>query len=446
MTHFENNLGYEDMKSGRESTVLFLIDRLHCTEGGAEGMVHKLCRSLPAYGFRCMVATFWAGEGVTQKFPCPVHIVPLSSMYGRNSLRCAREFASLLRKERVEIVHTFFPASDLWGGMVARLSGCPIVISSRRDMGILRSRKHRLSYRFANHIFDQVQAVSETVRQFCIASDHVPADKVVTVHNGVDLDAIDTAAPADRRASFGAHESQPVVSTVANVRHIKGIDILVQAAAVVVRKIPNAIFAVIGGAIQEPEYCNSVQAAIKRMDVERNFRFLGTRTDVYALLKQSDIFCLPSRSEGMSNALLEAMACRLPCVATTVGGNPEVIVEGLNGFLVPVEDSAAIAARIMNLLRDTEHARQMGEEGRRLVESRFTLHHVAQRLNRLYRDLLRRRGLISDSDSTSTIHSHQGDGVFTRDGAAFASRPAGVAFFNSPPGVRPRTSEEYLGQ
>ncbi|HXJ89047.1 MAG TPA: glycosyltransferase [Candidatus Binatia bacterium] len=399
MTLSENQLGHEDRTIGRQLKVLFLIDRLHCTEGGAEGVVHKLCSSLPQYGFHCMVATFWAGEGVTQKFPCPVHIFPLTSIYRRKALGCAKDFASLLRRERVEILHTFFPASDLWGGMVARLSGCPVVISSRRDMGILRSRKHSLSYRLANRLFDQVQAVSDTVREFCIVRDRIPAGKVVTVYNGVDLDAIDAAASADRRLCFGADDGQQVISTVANIRQVKGIDILVQAAAQVVRKIPDTIFAIIGGAIQEPAYWEAVQAAIKSMGLQRNFRFLGTRSDVFSLLKQSDIFCLPSRSEGMSNALLEAMACRLPCVATRVGGNPEVVVDGESGYLVPSEDSSALAARVISLLGNHERSRQMGQEGRHLVESKFTVHHMAQRLSQLYGDLLRRRGLISVSSA-----------------------------------------------
>jgi glycosyltransferase involved in cell wall biosynthesis len=309
-------------------------------------------------------------------------------------------------------------------------------------MGILRSRKHVFLYRLANPLFDQVQAVSDTVRDFCINDDRIPAEKAVTVYNGVDLDAIDAAAPATRGFSFGADEDQPVVSTVANIRQVKGIDILVQAAALAVRKIPNVIFAVIGGSIQEPGHWDELQAAIKRAELERNFRFLGTRTDVYALLKQSDIFCLPSRSEGMSNALLEAMACRLPCVATSVGGNPEVVVDGISGFLVPSEDSAALASSIIGLLGDRARARRMGQAGRRVVESKFTLHHMSRRLSQLYGDLLHRRGLVSRTASTAL--SHEDHAVLARDGPALASRPAGVAFFNTPrvisPGDGPKSS------
>jgi len=407
MKRSSSSIGQREMTFGEDPKVLFLIDRLHCTEGGAEGAVHKLCRSLPAYGFRCIVATFFAGEGVVQKFPCPVHVIPLTSMYGMNALRCAKDFASLLRRERVKIVHTFFAASDLWGGVLARLSGCPIVISSRRDMGILRSRKHVVLYRFANRLFDQVQAVSNSVREFCVVEDRISADKVLTVYNGVDLGAIDAAVPADRKLCFRADEDQLVISTVANIRQVKGIDILVYAAALVVRQLPNAIFAIIGGAIQEPDYWNAVKASIKQLGLESNFQFLGSRTDVYPLLKQSNAFCLPSRSEGMSNALLEAMACRLPCVATRVGGNPEVVADGVSGFLVSSEDSGALAARLMSLLRDKTLAQRMGQQGRGIVESKFTIDHMAQRLSHLYGDLLQNRGIIPAPVGGSPLHGGQ---------------------------------------
>ena len=113
------------------------------------------------------------------------------------------------------------------------------------------------------------------------------------------------------------------------------------------------------------------------------------------LLKASDVFCLPSRSEGLSNALLEAMACRLPCVATDVGGNPEAVIDGLTGFLVPAENPEALAARILTLLRNRDSAQRMGQASRRLVESKFTVQHMIHRLAFLYNELLRERGLLS---------------------------------------------------
>ena len=384
--------------------VLFLIDRLHSIEGGAECVVQKLCRFLPARGFQCSVATFWAGKGVDQQFNCPVHVFPLSRIYDWTALRQALAFSRLLRCERVRIVHTFFPASDLWGGVVAKLSSCPILVSSRRDMGILRSRKHYLPYRIANGLFDQVQAVSERVREFCIYRDHLPPQKVVTVPNGIDLDAIDRMMPGEKRMLLPLDHDSPVVTTVANIRFIKGIDILVKAAAYVRERIPDAKFVLIGAALQEPRYEDQVRSAVGRLGLQNNIRFLGLRRDVISLLKQSDVFCLPSRSEGMSNALLEAMACRVPCVATDVGGNSEVVIEGQTGFLVPSEDPQALAVRIVTLLSDRERAKCMGEKGRSIIESKFTVQHMVERLSFLYEALLKERGLTSAMPDSISDH------------------------------------------
>jgi glycosyltransferase involved in cell wall biosynthesis len=156
-------------------------------------------------------------------------------------------------------------------------------------------------------------------------------------------------------------------------------------------------FVIVGSALQEPDYDAGIRKDIRQMGLERNVRFIGTRTDVGSLLKQSDVFCLPSRSEGMSNALLEAMACGLPCVATAVGGNLDVVVNGQTGFLVHNEDYQALAARIVSLLRDRHFARSMGQEGRRIIEAKFTVQHMMGRLASLYRQLLLQRGLLGYS-------------------------------------------------
>jgi L-malate glycosyltransferase len=387
--------------------VLYLIDRLHSTAGGAEGIVHKLCRFLPAHGFDCSVATFWAGEDVAAEFPCEVTVLPMAKPYLWSATQRAVAFSGLLRSERVEILHTFFRVSDVWGGIVARLSGCPILISSRRDMGILRSKKDRVQYSFANPLFTQVQAVCERVREYCIREDRLSPKKVVTVPNGIDLDAVDAQPAIDRNAAFGVDDGTRVVITIANARPVKGIDVLIRAAAVVRKQLPDVIFPIIGET-HGPEYLEELLGLAQQLGVGRNIRFLGRRSDVYSLLKSCDLFCLPSRSEGMSNALLEAMACRLPCVVTAVGGNPEVVVESQTGFLVPPENPQALAERILALLRHPGRAKQMGEEGRRVVESKFTVQHMVQRLGFLYNQLLEQRGLkVSERYQAVSTKTHK---------------------------------------
>jgi glycosyltransferase involved in cell wall biosynthesis len=289
----------------------------------------------------------------------------------------------------VDIVHTFHETSDLWAGLVARISGVPVLISSRRDMGILRLTKHRLGYRMMNRMFDQVLTVSEQVRQFSLETDHLSPGKVTTLYNGVDLRKMSEKS-GNYRASLSIPPSAPIVVTVGHVRRVKGIDVFVEAAAKVVQEIPDAIFMVVGR-ITEQEHFAKVQARIAELRLERNVRFFGESEDVLSILRECDIFFLPSRSEGFSNALIQAMACSLPCVATRVGGNGEAIEEGGSGYVVENEDAESAAARIFDLIRNPEKAKQMGARGRRIVEQRFTTDIMVQQLTGCYDRLLAER-------------------------------------------------------
>ncbi len=283
-------------RPGGPHHVLYLIDRLQSTAGGAEGVIEKLCRFLPSDRFRCSVATLWASDNVAERFSCPVHVFPLRNIYGWSALRCGINLSRLIRTQGVQIVHTFFPASDLWGGVVAKLSGCLIVISGRRDMGILQSSKYALPYRLLSGVFDQVQAVSERVRETCIAEHSVRPDKVLTVPNGIDVEAVDTATASDRATAFGCNPNSAVVITVANPRFVKGIDVLVRAAAAVRRVLPETLFVIVGQYPYETEYQADLHRLADELGVEEGIRFLGQRGDVFSLLKAADIFCLPSRT------------------------------------------------------------------------------------------------------------------------------------------------------
>lgn len=374
--------------------VLFLVDRLHSIAGGAEGVIQKLCRFLPSDRFRCSVATFWAKPNIQADFECPVYVYPLERIYGWNAFKEGVKLSRFLRRERVDIVHTFFPASDLWGSVVAKLSRCPVLVSSRRDMGILRLRKHRIPYMVANRLFDQVQAVSARVREFCIGEEGIAPEKVVTVTNGVDLAAIDGAPRAEGMTTLGFNPDPPLVMTVANLRSVKGIDVLLRGIGFVRQEIPDVMFAIVGETIDD-SYRSALLSLVEELGIEANIRFLGPSTEVFSLLKMADVFCLPSRSEGLSNALLEAMACGLPCVATDVGGNSQVVEQGKNGFLVPSEQPQLLAEQILVLLRDADLREHMGNRSRQIVQERYTVQHVVDRLAGLYEELLEKRGRAS---------------------------------------------------
>jgi len=369
--------------------VLYIIDQL-CQLGGAERILLEMTRRLSADRFRSSVLTFNLNPQLEalRAFSVPLYNLPLVRTHDLNAAKVTIRLRRLIRRENVSIVHTFFETADLWAAPIAKLSGCPILISSRRDMGILRTRKHRLAYPFVNRLFDRVLAVSEEVRSYCIQRDRLSPQQVETLYNGVDMAELDEkAASGNRLELLGLQAGVPVISTLANIRSIKGIDILVRAAKRVCVEIPEAKFLVVGRVL-EPRTMSDLRAQVESLQLVDNFRFVGELANPFPVLRVSNVFCLPSRNEGFSNALIEAMGCGLPCVATRVGGNAEALEEGKSGYLVASEDADAMADRILRLLQDPISAKRMGEAGRESVRARFSMDAMMNRLMGIYDELL----------------------------------------------------------
>jgi glycosyltransferase involved in cell wall biosynthesis len=378
--------------------VLYLIDQFTGTQsGGAERALASITSRLPADRFRCSVATFAVDPNLdlAEMFSCPVHVLPLRRTYDWNAIQMARRLRHLIRAERVSIVHSFFETSDLWGGTVAKLSGCPLLVSSRRDMGILRQPKHDVAYRLIRPWMDLVVTVSDQVRSFVVERDGMDPGKVVTLYNGVDMSVFGGPRnSASLRSQLGLQNASHIISTVGHIRRVKGLDIFVRTAAQVCREFPRAAFLIVGDCLEE-DHRRELQQLTQALGLGENMRFMGVQPNVKPFLDLSDVFCLLSRSEGFSMALIEAMARSLPCVATRVGGNAEAIEEGQSGFLVENEDVDAAANRILRLLRDPEQARRMGAVGREIVEKRFTVEAMIAQLAGIYDHLLQTKGIPS---------------------------------------------------
>jgi glycosyltransferase involved in cell wall biosynthesis len=257
-------------------------------------------------------------------------------------------------------------------------------------MGILRSWKHRLGYRFVSRLFDEVHAVSNQVRTYCIQNDRIDPRKIITLYNGVRIEKAKSLPAPDLRAEMAERSSGALICTVANLRRIKGIDVFLRAAAIVSRRISEPLLFAIAGEDMDPGYTAELHGLVRELGLSGRVIFLGKRSDIRAVLSASSVFCLLSRSEGLSNALLEAMAMRLGCVATSVGGNGELIQDGRNGYLVAAEDAEAAAARIVTLLENRDLCGRMGREARLTVETTFTTECMIDKLVSCYESLLNR--------------------------------------------------------
>lgn len=366
--------------------VLLVVDSLAGSLGGGERIAIKIASLLPLYGYRASMLSFIAPttQSVLDSPPCPVYLLPLTNTYSFAALQASLEFRRFLRKENVQIVQTFFESSDLWAGFITKLLSNAKLVWSRRDMGILRKRKHDIAYRLMAGFPDVVLTVSESVRRHSIEVDHIDPNKVRTIYNGLDLSEWRTNHPLPKRPD------RCVITTVGNIRHVKGHDLFIRAAASIVRLFPEVTFSIAGGVL-EPLYFESLQAMVRELHLSDHFQFSGDIADLSEHLATADIFVLPSRSEGFSNALVEAMAFSLPVVATDVGGNAEAVHDGITGFIVPPEDPEALAAAIIRLLLDPLAAKAMGAAGRRLVGEQFTTEAMMLQTTETYNDLLTRR-------------------------------------------------------
>jgi L-malate glycosyltransferase len=372
--------------------VLYIVDQL--TEmGGTERLLLRMIRSLPVERFHPSIVTFKIDDRLPlfSRMPCETRVLPLQKSYDAQAFRQSLQLRRLIRTQQVDIVHTFFETADIWGGLVSRMSGAPVIVSGRRDMGILRKPKHAWAYRLVNPVFTKVLTVSEQVRKYCIDVDGLAPDRVETVYNGVDLQPPPGEDRATIREQLGFKRFGQIVLTIGNIRRVKGIDTFVRAAAEVCKQHPSALFLVVGDN-HEPAHFDELQGLITNLGLTRNVIFYGPSEDVARLIAAADVFCLPSRSEGFSNALIEAMGAGLPSVATRVGGNAEAIEDGVDGSLVPPDDVSATASAISALLGNPSKARAIGKNAMETVRSRFTHDAMMDHMMRIYEGLVAETG------------------------------------------------------
>jgi glycosyltransferase involved in cell wall biosynthesis len=220
---------------------------------------------------------------------------------------------------------------------------------------------------------------SEAIRAMLVA-DGVPAARTVTVHEGIDLERVAMAPPANLHEQLFLPHQAPIVGNVAALVPHKGQRHLIEAAALVVRKVPDARFVIAG----EGELRPTLERQIREHRLEKHVLLAGFRPDVLSLHKAFDIFVMSSITEGLGTSLLDAMAAGKPIVATATGGIPEVVVDGDTGILVPARNDAALADAIVRLLKDPALRERMGKAGRARAGQRFSAERMLKETLRVY--------------------------------------------------------------
>jgi glycosyltransferase involved in cell wall biosynthesis len=268
----------------------------------------------------------------------------------------------------------------------------PVALASKRSLDTYPKRPDRWACGVVNNLADCVTANAEAVRRHVQAVERCRPDKIVVIPNGVDLRRFRGVQSAPTTPPVELPHSGPILGSVARLSPKKGQATLLEAAALVSRRRPDATFVLVGEGPQRAE----LGAHADRLGLNGRLRFLGPVENPVPLLSRMDIFVLPSHMEGMSNALLEAMAAGRPVVATDVGGNAEVVLDGVTGLLVPPRDPCRMADALLALLDDPARAGAMGAAGRARVEDHFSAGVMVRRLEGLYRELLARKGALGE--------------------------------------------------
>jgi glycosyltransferase involved in cell wall biosynthesis len=366
----------------RKLRVLTLVDKPTVT-GGAERLAAVVAMKLdPARFESVLCASRKTDEPLLDRELEEAGIGVLA--LGRRStldLLAWRPLVSLLR-DGVDVVHAHMFGSNVWGTVLGRLSGVPVVVAHEHTWSFQgRPLRRFLDRELVARWADVFVAVSAEDRRKMIEVEGVDPAKIRLIPNGIPSPA--NGMVADVRAELGIEPGAPVLGVVCELRAQKALEVLFEAAALLLPEFPSLKVLVAGDG---PERARLEEAAL-RLGVADTVLFLGIRRDVPAVLAAVDVAVLSSDYEGSPLSVMEYMAAAKPVVSTRVGGVPELLAEDVHGLLVQPRDPEALAEAVARLLRDPALAKRLGAEGRQRQQREFSLEAMVHRIEDLYEEL-----------------------------------------------------------
>lgn len=300
-------------------------------------------------------------------------------------LGVARRMAAAIRADKLEVLHAHQYTPFFYGALAARISGRrPRVIFTehgRHYPDVVSAKRRWINRIVLDRLADEINAVCEFSARSLAEKDGFVRRPIQVIPNGVDVGQYDRPADATAlRRRLGLDPVRRYITTIARFHPVKDHKTLIDAFARLSRALPDVDLLLAGdGALR-----GALETQVASLGLTSRVRFLGVRQDVPDLLKASDVFALTSVSEAASITLLEAMAAATPVVVTAVGGNPEIVRDGIDGLLAPRGDVAAIEAAMRRLLTDQQAARKLGASAAARVRSTFLLDQTIERYYRLY--------------------------------------------------------------
>lgn len=364
----------------KPKTILHIIQSLD--NGGCENMLLRTLPLLEREGLKNIVITLKQEGALAQKFRD--QNITVENVHQKHLLDIASYYRilGLLKKHQAESVITYLLHADIAGRLFLQpFTKTEIIPFLRTTYNHPRYRIARIFERITSPFVKKYLANSQAVKDFYTHSLNVPKEKITVIPNGIDVEYFDSL-PRDEqlRKSFGIRPEDTAIICVANLHINKGHTYLLEAFEQVFTKNKNIHLLIVGDGEEKENLTNQAS----RYSAKDNIHFLGQRNDVPKLLKSSDIFILPTLFEGMSNAIMEAMASGLPVITTDIPENKALIENGTSGILVPVKESSPITEAIEKLLDNKEYVEILGENAKEKIRDDFGLIGTAGKLKGFY--------------------------------------------------------------
>jgi glycosyltransferase involved in cell wall biosynthesis len=299
-------------------------------------------------------------------------------MHGELDIQAILRIRAIIKKQKITIVHAHTAHAHGLAALAAFGLPVKLIVTRRVQIPIKKNLLSQWKYRRC----DMIVAISECVKSTLI-SDGLREERIKRIYSGVDLTRFESVQKnSDTRKSLEFSSDGILIGVIAALTHEKDHKTLLQAMQQVTQKNPQAKLLIVGKGVLEDE----LKSLATSLSIDKNIIFAGFHNDIGAILSTLDIFVLPSLHEGLGTSVLDAMLMSLPVVATNVGGIPEMIEDGCNGFLVPPKDSQMLANRLCQLIENAEMRERFGKEGRKKVEM-FDVRKTVQEMTLMYQSI-----------------------------------------------------------
>ena len=350
--------------------------------GGLEHVVATLCTTLDPDRFETSALCLKDGGPLADDLTARgIPVFRLPPTQGRADYFAALKIARILRRERIDVIHTHNTSAFIDGGLAALLAGTPTHVHTDHSRLFPDKRRYVIAEHVMSHFAYRVVGVSDHTVAELRRYERIPLRKLTTIPNGIDARSFGRDRDMTyKRRELGIAPTSAIIGVAVRLTEQKGLTYLLQAMPRILAARPDTVLVIGGEGILD----GALREQARALGLGEQVRFIGPRRDVPELLATFDLYALPSEWEGLPMIILEAMAAGCPIVASDVGGLRMAVRDGENGYLVAARDVAGLADRIVALLADPRRRREFGEAGRRIFQERFSAHAMAEAYARLY--------------------------------------------------------------